>query len=118
MRTREEIFAVAPTILPAEPRCGFEGPPGWYDVMYEFCLRAEALARLNPNPPTIDQWKEKFSSGRIYFSHHDEWISALAGYAENKMGETCQTCGAPGTGRGGSWLRTLCDGCHEKCERR
>lgn len=55
------------------------------------------------------QIKEKFGTLRFYVDYSDEYSRGVIEMAENMSARTCETCGAEGTRRDGSWIRTLCD---------
>ena len=66
--------------------------------------------------PQVQQIKEKFGGLRIYLSIEDEYIHGIINMAEAMAVRTCEVCGAKGTMRGGSWLKTLCDEHHKERE--
>lgn len=55
------------------------------------------------------QVKEKFGGLRFYYYGGDAEVSGMVRMAESWAGQTCETCGDPGTIRHGGWIRTLCD---------
>lgn len=55
------------------------------------------------------QVKEKFGTLRFYTVGGNDIIYAMIRMAESMSGVTCETCGAPGTRRGGGWIYTACD---------
>ncbi len=55
------------------------------------------------------QVKEKFGTLRFYYSGGDDFVRGVAYMAESMSAVTCETCGAPGSARGGGWIRTMCD---------
>lgn len=61
----------------------------------------------------VHQIKEKFGGLRNYDgvgeAGFDPRIDALVAAAEQVAARTCEYCGAPGTARGGGWIKTLCD---------
>lgn len=77
--------------------------PGWKDIvqpLVDYC-------KVHDLP--IDQVKEKFGGLRFYYSRTDETLDRMIEEAEAKAWVTCEECGAPGSPRGGGWVRTLCD---------
>ena len=59
---------------------------------------------------TVDQYKEKFASLRIYHSGGDDIVDGMIRYAEYLSSITCQSTGKPGRMcKRGSWYTTLCD---------
>jgi hypothetical protein len=109
--TPPELLAACPTILPDEPRCGFDCPPGWIPLVSRLCVAIEAIARGMEEPPVVDQVKSKFACATVYLSHYTPEIDALLGEAAKESALTCELCGAPGELRRGSWLWTLCAPC-------
>lgn len=59
--------------------------------------------------PVAVQVKEKFGTLRFYVNGGNEKAYNYIEFAEALSGSTCEECGAPGTTRGGGWIRTLCD---------
>jgi hypothetical protein len=57
----------------------------------------------------VAQIKEKFGGLRFYYDGGDAEISGMVRMAEAWAGNTCETCGAPGTSRSNGWIKTLCD---------
>jgi hypothetical protein len=58
------------------------------------------------------QVKEKFGTLRFYMSMGNDAIWAATEEAESKSALICESCGQPGSMRGGGWLKVECDGCH------
>jgi hypothetical protein len=105
--------------------------PGWRPLL--LCLHERLLA-VSPEY-SVNQVKEKFGRLRIYlFSGllREPYISSgrlpderesermaledaaarrLVHAAEDKSGEICEFCGAPGRARQRAWIKTLCDDC-------
>lgn len=55
------------------------------------------------------QVKEKFGTLRFYYYGGDDVVNGIERMAESMSARMCETCGAPGTARGGGWIQTLCD---------
>lgn len=93
----------------------FECDDGWFNLIWQFSEQLEKIANLIS--PTIDrpqmvQVKEKFGGLRLYYWHLPGEYTAIRslGYAlENESFKICEVCGAPGSVRKNSWIRTLCD---------
>ncbi|MHA2064992.1 MAG: hypothetical protein ACXABY_11515 [Candidatus Thorarchaeota archaeon] len=67
----------------------------------------------------ILQIKEKFGGLRIYWGgavsdEHRNYIRGAVDIIEALSHKVCETCGAPGETRRGSWIVTLCDPCEEE----
>lgn len=66
------------------------------------------------NYPRASQVKEKFGTLRFYLTcGTDEMYDAIR-VAEEESARTCEECGMPGEQRGGGWILTLCDRCHNE----
>ena len=53
---------------------------------------------------------------RKFYKTAEEKISDRISQAEDESYETCESCGKPGKTRGGGWVYTACESCHEKYE--
>lgn len=106
-----DIMAACPTIYPKPLGVNFDCPPGWLPLVAGLSLAIETMVRGEPDPPRVDQVKEKFGGLRFYVSHGSHDVHALIETAEHASFHTCQDCGSPGQLRPGSWSRTLCDRC-------
>lgn len=113
---------------------GFECSDGWFNIINQLCSniqshidwknsQRELLLKDNPYKRTIPdevvqvvatQVKEKFGTLRFYYDGGDDKIDGMVRMAESMSAVTCETCGAPGSTRGGGWIRTLCD--HHEAE--
>jgi hypothetical protein len=62
---------------------------------------------------TSSQLKEKYGTGRWYFTFSDPIIDAAIEEFETASETTCEECGEPGKLRGKGWYYTACDNCHE-----
>ena len=101
-------------------------PGGWYgcaapDGWETLILTTHAqLAFIDPDYK-IQQIKEKFGTLRYYYDTNKTGIehdimNAIVSTAEARSAHTCQNCGKHGTLRGGYWMATLCDNCHEQTQ--
>lgn len=112
---------------------GFECGDGWYNIIDAFCQLSQARitqtnahrevckkkveegmmsADLMPEeiPQVVaTQVKEKYGGLRFYYNGGDDVIDGFGMMAELMSTRTCETCGAPGKGRGKSWFYTACD---------
>jgi len=97
------------------PYYGFDCPPGWRPIVEAFYAYVERYPCLQAT-----QVKEKFGTLRLYWSHDfdcDKCDAVWGTYGvvidaiESVSRFTCEQCGAYGTLRTGSWVRTLCDHC-------
>jgi len=64
--------------------------------------------------PSFLQMKEKFGTLCVYVIGGDDRVRTLIEFAELMSAVTCEDCGAPGTVRGGSWIKTRCDACDKE----
>ena len=88
----------------------FEHGDGWFQLIWDLC---EGIEKVSPEGIILQQVKEKFGGLRFYIGAGTIEVFALIDAAEAKSFEVCEKCGEPGKVRGGSWIRTLCDGCAE-----
>lgn len=82
---------------------GFEIGEGWYPLLYELCLKLEAICKPYKIDFRFDQIKEKFGSGRFYFTIHEkadstpkevfEIINDLVSEYENLAYKICSRTG-------------------------
>jgi len=109
----EELRRICPLLFgPGSLRCGGGVGKGWENIVKDLSIAIEAHLRelgAKPGQVVVDQYKEKFGGLRFYVSASDPVIDKLIGDAEKLAYETCETCGKPGTVRGGGWRMTLCD---------
>lgn len=95
--------------------CHTEWIPGWAPLIEELNV---ALADIAPRY-VIDQIKEKFGTLRYYITiltvdnylkdELTDRVWAIVDEYEKRSASICMVCGEPGSLRGGSWVRTLCD---------
>jgi hypothetical protein len=97
---------------------GFAIDAGWWHLIDTLCGNIQSHLdwkekQGNPVPQVVAaQIKEKFGGLRFYYDGGDEYVSGLVVMAETWADSTCEVCGAPGTRRGGGWIKTLCDEHH------
>lgn len=65
---------------------------------------------------TIVQIKEKFGGLRFYVNAAPLVVHDAIFAAEQRSFYVCEKCGLPGTRRGGSWIKTLCNVHHKERE--
>lgn len=86
-----------------------ETGPGWHWLLV---MTAEWLREVGvPQGFASIQVKEKFGGLRFYWNsdEDDHPASGIIAAAEQISTGVCETCGAPGVLRKGSYLRTACD---------
>ena len=92
---------------------GFDCGDGWYNIIDAVCAQIKNREYDNNNVDWLSvfatQVKEKYGTLRFYYVGGDDYIDGVVAMAEAMSAVTCETCGAPGKLRGGSWLKTLCD---------
>jgi len=84
--------------------------PGWADLVkrcFDVCVK---------HGIEVHQVKEKFGGLRFYVGGvpsavADEVYDTIDD-AEAESLRTCESCGKSGEPRGGGWIKTLCDECH------
>ena len=99
---------------------GFACSDGWFDIIWDLSSKLEPLIQkfIDDNQdtelyPKASQVKEKYGGLRFYMSCGTDEIFGLISEAETLSYKTCEECGKPGEERGGSWIYTHCDYCHE-----
>jgi hypothetical protein len=103
---------------------GIECAAGWWPIITSLCAgiqhhldwknrQSEVVPQV-----TVAQIKEKFGSLRFYYDGGDDEIGGMVTMAEAWASQACEECGAPGTSRGGGWIKTLCDTHHNLRESR
>jgi hypothetical protein len=94
---------------------GFAVGKGWYPILERLCSNIQHHIEWKNKDSEVCpqvvvlQVKEKFGGLRFYYQGGDEYISGLVSMAESWAGIACETCGNPGTRRGGGWIYTACD---------
>lgn len=94
---------------------GFAVGAGWYPILESLCTNIQNHIdwKVKQSQPItqvkVEQIKEKFGGLRFYYQGGDDEIHGMVRMAEAWASTTCEECGAPGTRRGGGWVRTLCD---------
>jgi hypothetical protein len=102
---------------------GFPGD-GWFNIIWDLSSKLEPLIQkfIDENQdtelyPKAAQVKEKYGGLRFYMTCDTDEISNLVEKAEALSLKTCEACGKPGEKRGGGWIHTLCDDCHENWDK-
>lgn len=100
---------------------GIETGDGWLSILdtllgkFETYAQARAAAGIARSQlPYAAQIKEKMGVLRAYIRMRETVpeLEAALDAAEAQSYSTCESCGAPGTGRNdGGWLRVSCDAC-------
>lgn len=132
---RDELPEKFPRLFHKSPPYTIDGvQEGWSKLLHETCEAIYAQCESKDLParmyPRVEQIKEKFGGLRFYISSvaHDgpekfskeilddldEAIYNLVGAAEKRSFTVCEECGAPGSLRQRSWLKTWCDACAKK----
>ena len=88
---------------------------GWFQLIWDLSEKLEKLipdVAEDPNDSICAfQVKEKFGTLRYYMSHYTDEMRTIINEAEKASAYICEDCGAPGTLRNISWIKTLCDKC-------
>lgn len=107
-------------------RYSFECGIGWKDIIREYFKQLQTLVeRAKSNGDEIYYktciFKEKFGElrdqGDFYGPDYKKYYntySILSSELTEQSGYICEKCGAPGSKRGGGWVRTLCDEHHNE----
>jgi len=88
---------------------------GWYEIIETLCeLLQYETDNYNAKQVVAFQVKEKFGTLRFYVDSFDEKQGAYINFAESMSSKICERCGTIKDVklRGGGWLQTLCDSCH------
>ena len=100
---------------------GFSCDDGWFDIIWNLSSKLEPLIQKLHNErqdiehlPRASQVKEKFGGLRFYVTSATDEMDSLIEEAETLSYKTCESCGNPGQGRSGGWIKTLCDTCSEE----
>ena len=81
---------------------------GWDKIIEPLLIKA------NEEGVKVHQIKEKFGGLRFYVSSCSAELGLMIDIAEEQSLHVCESCGAPGKRRAGSWIKTLCDNCEKK----
>jgi hypothetical protein len=106
------------------PYGGIAVDTGWWPIIASLCagiqhhLDWKNRQSLVVPQVTVAQIKEKFGGLRFYYDGGDDVINGMVRMAEAWASQTCEECGAPGTSRGGGWIKTLCNTHHNLRESR
>ena len=93
---------------------GFAVGSGWWPILESLCSNIQHHIdwKEKQGDPVrqvvVEQIKEKFGGLRFYYQGGDEQIHGMVRMAESWAGHSCEDCGAPGTGGGRGWIKTLC----------
>ena len=80
--------------------------PGWLPIVYRLIV---SLAQL-PDPPDIEEIKNKNGELRVDLKGYQPEGEALIGEADEEAARTCEMCGQPGELREQlPWMQVLCD---------
>jgi hypothetical protein len=116
----QEFQSKYPNLFKEYPRSGFHAPDGWVELLHTLCsLVEDHITRL---PDEIRshvqcaQVKEKFGTLRFYMTETTPYINGAIEMAEMMSGDICETCGEKGKRRGGGYILTQCNKCHEARE--
>lgn len=94
---------------------GFAVGEGWEPIIRELSAKLEAIILTLPagerEEYAAEQVKEKFGGLRFYLTQGTDEMYAAINEAEAKCGKTCESCGEPGSTRGGGYIRVACDKC-------
>lgn len=92
---------------------GLECGDGWYDLIYDACLKLEEALKSRPDVEVVfTQIKEKFGLLRLYEYGCPLDLRDILDDAERASATVCERCGAPGAlGATGRWLSTRCPAC-------
>ena len=103
---------------------GFACSNGWFDIIWDLSSKLEPLIQkfIDENQdtehyPKASQVKEKFGGLRFYMTCGTDEIFDLIEKAETLSNKTCEECGKPAEERDGGWIYTLCNNCHENCDK-
>lgn len=93
-----------------DPPCGCDVGIGWISLLDRLVTDLKALGWDGD----LQQVKEKFAGLRFYIGDGSDAIHDRIHAAEMESFKICEHCGALGSLRRRSWLKTLCDACAEK----
>lgn len=91
---------------------GVECGTGWrrlYEPVVDLCDEAGIV---------VGRIREKFGGLRIDVDGASSSVRDAVARAERESFSMCEFCGEPGVPRGGPCVKTLCDACHVRRERR
>lgn len=107
---------------------GFDIDCGWYELLYNLCVKLDFIREQTGLVTVFDQIKEKFGGGRFYYHINTEgctledrisklwcdFISNSVSTAEYESDRTCGTCGEKyyhGKISLGGWVYDACENC-------
>lgn len=99
---------------------GIECDDGWADLIVGFITELDKIP--GGKDVVLFSIKEKFGRLRIDLDSVPDGVDSLAIYNledvfTDKSTKVCERCGAAGSIRAGSWLKTLCDFHEAECNR-
>ena len=107
---------------------GFECGDGWFDLIDVLCSNIQNHVEhlcYGKTPEEYEEFqvvaaqvKEKFGGLRFYVDGADDEVRGMVRMAESMSYKVCEDCGAKGSARKGSWIRTMCDPCAETWSQR
>ncbi len=103
----EDLFEQYPTAFQYDCiECG----PGWKQLLIPLL---DYIHKYNEDIDSdehirVTQIKEKFGTLRFYTNWSNDELDKLIQEAEDLSGETCETCGEPGTLNTQGWRFTAC----------
>lgn len=90
---------------------------GWYNLIDNLCERLQFLTDRHDQPQVkAFQVKEKFGTLRFYIGDVSVEQHSIISFVEYLSARVCEECGSHKSIklREGSWIRTLCNSCHNK----
>lgn len=91
---------------------------GWFKLIHELCVTLEHHIQRLPfeikGEMYAVQIKEKFGGLRFYMKQTTPYMDGAISLAEGMSYSICENCGGNGQRRGGGYILTLCDPCHEE----
>jgi len=100
---------------------GISTSDGWYNIIDGLCKKIQKYVDKNKiKQVEAIQVKEKFGGLRFYVTESPDVIYKYIYDAEKASLVTCEECGAKGDSKNSNshWIRTLCNKCRRKNEKR
>ena len=98
----------------SKPYGGVTVGEGWWPILQALCSNIQHYLNWKNRESevvpqvVVAQIKEKFGGLRFYYDGGDDRVTGMVSMAESWADKSCETCGAPGTSGGKSWIKTLC----------